>query len=263
MFDHMSKTEYDERMEERGWVIFEEVIAEDTVRDMREDCLAWVDICKAYQIKNGINDSGDGTAHQTVGRNDSLDKFYDMNLFHEYIARYFDEKPYILCCSTPTAGYASKRNYLQKIHRDTRTYIQDYKIRLNMIVMLDDFTVERGATEILSGSHHREEKPNEEYFSENCEPIIGKAGSVVLFNSYLWHRGGRNITENTRVALTIGYTRPFIKPQVDYARMLGEEYGKKISPLTRQVMGYNSRVPVSLDEWYRPVEDRLYHADQG
>lgn len=50
---------------------------------------------------------------------------------------------------------------------------------------------------------------------------------------------------------------------MDYARMLGEENGKTLSPLTRQVLGNNSRVPVSLDEWYRPANERLYHANQG
>jgi len=35
------------------------------------------------------------------------------------------------------------------------------------------------------------------------------------------------------------------------------------SELSRQVLGYNSRVPVRLEEWYRPRESRLYQADQG
>lgn len=260
---NMTDADYDHAMETKGWVIFENAISEDLTNEMKRDVLAWIDICKQYQVKNKINESGDGTAHQTVGRNDSIDKFYDMHLFHRYISRYFEGKPYILSCSTPTAGYSHKPNYLQRIHRDLSTYIHGYNLRLNLIVMLDEFTEERGATQILSGSHLKEERPTDEEFERNCESIVGPAGSVVLFNSYLWHRGGVNKTNETRVALTSGFTRPFVKPQTDYARMLGEEYGENLSEMTRQLLGYNSRVPVSLDEWYRPDALRLYKKGQG
>ncbi|WP_458526261.1 phytanoyl-CoA dioxygenase family protein [Onishia taeanensis] len=253
---------YDHAMEEKGWVIFESALHPDLVAEMKKDVMEWVEICTQYKIKNGVNASGDGTAHQTVGRRDSIDRFYDMHLFHAYISRYFDDKPYILSCSTPTMGCYTAPVYLQKIHRDIRTYIPGYHARMNLIVMLDDFTEENGATQILSGSHHREEEPSKEDFEANCETLKGDAGSVVLFNSYLWHRGGVNRTGQTRVALTSGFTRPFIKPQVDYARMLGEHYGKELSEMTRQLYGYNSRVPLNLDEWYQPETKRLYHPNQ-
>ncbi len=263
MYTEMAMTEYDHQMKEAGWVIFEKAIDNDLVAEMKADVFKWIDICEQYQVARGLSESGDGTAHQTIGGNDSLDRFYDMHLFHDYIAHYFDNKPYILSCSTPTAGYARKRNYLHNIHRDIGTYIPGYNARLNMIVMLDDFTVENGATQILPGSHLTETRPSDEEFEANHVPITGPAGSVVFFNSYLWHRGGHNRTEDTRVALTSGFTRPFIKPQVDYARMLGEEHGRTLSPLTRQLLGYNSRVPVSLDEWYQPDEHRFYQKGQG
>lgn len=263
MYTGMTMAGYDRQMDESGWVIFEKAVSDDLVAEMKADVLKWIALCEEYQIERGLNESGDGTAHQTIGGNDSLDRFYDMHLFHDYIARYFDDKPYILCCSTPTAGYSHKPNYLHRVHRDIATYIPGYNARLNMIVMLDDFTVENGATQLLPGSHHREEKPTDEEFEVNCVPITGPAGSVVFFNSYVWHRGGKNLTQHTRVALTSGFTRPFIKPQLDYARMLGEEYGRRLSPLTRQLLGYNSRVPVSLDEWYRPDAERFYQRGQG
>ncbi|SEK48946.1 Ectoine hydroxylase-related dioxygenase, phytanoyl-CoA dioxygenase (PhyH) family [Halomonas daqiaonensis] len=263
MYTGMTMTDYDHRMDEEGWIIFEKAVDNDLVAEMKADVLKWIDLCEKYQVERGLNDLGDGTAHQTVGGNDSLDRFYHMHLFHDYIARYFDDKPYILCCSTPTAGYAHKRNYLHSVHRDIGSYISCYKARLNMIVMLDDFTVENGATQVLPGSHHKEQKPTDEEFGASCVPITGPAGSVVFFNSYLWHRGGQNRTNDSRVALTSGFTRPFFKPQVDYARMLGEEYGRNLSPLTRQLLGYNSRVPVSLDEWYRPDGARFYQKGQG
>jgi hypothetical protein len=29
------------------------------------------------------------------------------------------------------------------------------------------------------------------------------------------------------------------------------------------VLGYNARVPATLDEWYQPPERRMYRSDQG
>ncbi|MCE8025895.1 phytanoyl-CoA dioxygenase family protein [Billgrantia aerodenitrificans] len=263
MFDCMSIEKFDQEIRERGWVVFEKILPDELTQALREDSLKWIDVCSKYQIKNGINTSGDGTAHQCIGGNDSIDRFIDMHLFHKYIARYFDDKPYICNCCTPIGGFPGANIYVHQVHRDVRTFIPGYHLRLNMLIMCDDFTLENGATYVLSGSHKTEGRPDDDVFERQHERIVAPAGSVSLFNSALWHRGGHNATDRKRVALTIGYGRPFVKPQMDYARMLGEDYGRGLSPLTRQVLGYNARVPVSLDEWYRPVAERLYHADQG
>jgi ectoine hydroxylase-related dioxygenase (phytanoyl-CoA dioxygenase family) len=63
--------------------------------------------------------------------------------------------------------------------------------------------------------------------------------------------------------LTLGFTRPFMKQQLDYPRALGYDRSETLSPALRQLLGYNARVPVSLDEWYQPPDRRLYKRDQG
>jgi ectoine hydroxylase-related dioxygenase (phytanoyl-CoA dioxygenase family) len=251
------------KLKNDGWVIFENMLSDDFVQKMRRDVLKWVDICKQYQIEGKINSTGDGTAHHAVGGNDSIDEFLGLHLFHLYLAEFFEQRPYILHACNPVGGFPNNDTYLQKVHRDVATYIPGYNLRINMIVMLDDFTIENGATRILSGSHLCPEQPDEKGFDENCVPILGKAGSVVLFNSYTWHRGGQNRTPKNRVALTLSFGPAFIKPQMDYARLLGESYGSNLNELSRQVLGYNSRVPTNLGEWYRIRSERLYKDNQG
>ncbi|MDI5934147.1 phytanoyl-CoA dioxygenase family protein [Halomonas kalidii] len=263
MYNLMDVEKFDREIEEKGWVVFRDVLDGSFVDELREDCLKWIDLCTRYQIMNNINETGDGTAHQAVGGNDSIDKFLDMHIFHDYLLRFFDGKPYVLNACTPVGGFPNTNIYIHRVHRDVGIYIKGYWLRINMLVMLDDFTLENGATRVLSGAHLKEEKPTDKEFDDRCDTILGSCGSVALFNSYLWHRGGVNMTDRNRVALTLSFGRPFIKPQLDYARMLGEEYGRGLSALTRQVLGYNCRVPTSHDEWYRPVEDRLYQPGQG
>ncbi|MDR5903051.1 phytanoyl-CoA dioxygenase family protein [Halomonas icarae] len=257
-----SVEEFDKAINDSGWVIFEGALSKAFTEELRADSLKWIDICRGYQTRNGLNTDGDGTAHHCLGSGDSIDRFIDMHLFHPYISRYFGDEPYICNSLTPIGGFPEFTTYVHKLHRDVRTLIPGYPLKLNMLVMCDDFTPENG-TLVLSGSQNRHEPPSDEEFEKHHERFTAPAGSVVLFNSTLWHKGADIHGDRARVALTVGYGRAYVKPAMDYARMLGEEYGRSLSPLTRQVLGYNARVPVSLDEWYRPAGERLYHADQG
>jgi len=54
-----------------------------------------------------------------------------------------------------------------------------------------------------------------------------------------------------------------MKQQLDYPRALGYARCEALSPALRQVLGYNARVPASLDEWYQPPDKRLYKREQG
>jgi len=84
-----------------------------------------------------------------------------------------------------------------------------------------------------------------------------------MFDSNLWHAAGINRSDRPRRALTLAFTRPFMKQQLDYPRALGYARREALSPTLRQLLGYNARVPASLDEWYQPPDKRLYKREQG
>ena len=74
---------------------------------------------------------------------------------------------------------------------------------------------------------------------------------------------GDNNTNRPRRSVTPMFCKPFMKQQFDYPRAVGYDMAEKLLPHTRQVLGYNARVPASLDEWYQPRERRMYRPDQG
>lgn len=258
-----SKETFQLDMELKGWSEFRNALAPDLAERMNRDCLKWIEECNQLQVQNGINAAGDNTGHHTLGRNDSLDHFLGLNPLHEFINFYFQGHPYILHAFNPVAGAPRAATYVHRIHRDARSYLPGANLKLNMLVMLDDFTLENGATQFLESSHRLAERPSEQYFDGNCKSVTGPRGTIVLFNSYLWHRGGFNATDSNRVALTVAFSLPFLKPQLDYARMLGADYAGRLSPLTRQVLGYNAMTPASLNEWYQPEPTRMYKSNQG
>lgn len=150
-----------------------------------------------------------------------------------------------------------------KIHRDTQRFCRPYLLSAQLIVMLDDFTKKNGATYILPKSHLNEEKPSDEEFYSKSIQLEGKAGDIVLFDSLCWHAGGNNLTSYPRRALTLVYTRSFMKQQIDLTE--NQEISLKVSndEYLKRILGYNVRVPRNIDEFNQPSHRRLYKSNQG
>lgn len=71
-----------------------------------------------------------------------------------------------------------------------------------------------GGTEVIPGSH---------LFGAPCPPVmegtkwepqivscLGKAGSVVMFNNQVWHRGGPNLSDRVRYITQVSYARRLV-----------------------------------------------------
>ena len=249
-------------METRGWVIFERAISPSLVERMAADILKSYDICRSIQVKNGVDVNTEYTVHHLIGIADSFLEFLDLMPVKPYIERYFSGK-YILNSFGGAINSAFSRSYAHNIHRDIRTFSGDMPLLLNTLVMLDDFTEQNGATFLMPGGHRLASKPDKDTFYAVAERAIAPAGSILLFNSNLWHAGGDNNTAQARRSVTPMFCKPFVKPQFDYPRALGYDCGASLSPDLRQIVGYNSRIPATLAEWYQPPEKRMYRPDQG
>ncbi len=254
---------FEDEISSRGVVIFNEIVPGDLLARLRQDLPGHQAACQAIAQRNGVGAGLSGAAHHVLGGRDSLDDFFHQLFLDEYIRSFF-QGPYILNSYgainnlTPSSdGY----KHGQQFHRDVRTYSNGFRLMLNMLVMVDDFTTENGATKLVPGSHRVEARPDDDFLEQNCIRATGPAGCIVLFDSNIWHSAAPNTTSNPRRALTLTFARPFFKQQLDYPRLLGEEY--TADERIRQVLGYNSRVPASRHEWYQPPERRMYRPGQG
>lgn len=59
--------------------------------------------------------------------------------------------------------------------------------------MLTDFTAENGATLAVPFSHHTGRPPGRNAYPQEI-PVVGKKGSVLIFDGRIWHRSGANTT---------------------------------------------------------------------
>lgn len=216
----------------------------------------------AIRLRNGVATDASGTLHHLLADDPCyitlLAAFEPFaSLFHTYFGGKFILNSY--------GGVINERNthaYVKNVHRDIRFGSEDRRFMLNALVMLDDFTTDNGATWLLSGSQALAEPPDDERFYAQASRATGKRGSLLLFDSRLWHAGGHNVTDAPRRALTLTFTSPFFKPQLDYPRLLGYRNLEHYDTWLRQVIGFNARVPESLEDFYVPVERRFYQRGQ-
>lgn len=70
---------------------------------------------------------------------------------------------------------------------------------------IDDFTAENGGTRILLGSHQRNRLPREGEAAPGMVSVEAKAGSLLIFESRLWHQTGDNVTSDVLRAAIFGF----------------------------------------------------------
>ncbi|HUJ75399.1 MAG TPA: phytanoyl-CoA dioxygenase family protein, partial [bacterium] len=150
-----------------------------------------------------------------------------------------------------------------KIHIDTPRFIPGYHAGLIMTLALDDFTQENGGTYYLPGSQHLSDPPDEELFELRKVSVARPKGSAVFFNPRTYHRGGFNATDALRAGVTVYAVRSFMKPRFEYTKMIPDAVAETLSERSRKFLGYHSRVPSKMEEFYVLPENRLYKAGQG
>ncbi|MDR6942151.1 phytanoyl-CoA dioxygenase family protein [Mucilaginibacter pocheonensis] len=255
-------TTFDKIMADYGWIIYEDALDANFIEEITSSLVKAYEVRREIQIANGIGANMNGTLHHLVERDTFTLKFLDQKYCANQI-KHFLKGNYILNSLGAVINLKDDRPYVQNIHRDVRSFTGDFKVMIQMMIILDDFTLENGATYFLSGSHKKDDRPDDDYFYNNADRAVAKKGSIILFDSNLWHAAGKNNTNEKRRTLTMAFTRPFFKQQLDYPRFLGYAFGETLNEDLRQVLGYNSRTPENLDEYYQPVEKRMYQPGQG
>lgn len=191
--------------------------------------------------------------------------FYD-TLEHPVIVCLLDiflSETSLIYAFTSSSMPARGANYSHRIHVDCPRVIPKYITNLGIIIALDDFTEENGATYFLPGSFEKSTVPTEDEFFTRAERVFPRRGDLVVFNARTFHSGGVNKTSQDRHALTINACRSFMRQRFDYPRMLSRADSESLSPTLRRLLGFNVRMPTSMDEYYLPEQARLYRANQG
>lgn len=116
---------------------------------------------------------------------------------------------------------------------------------------------------VSPGTHQQAAAPSLSYLQWSEYVIDAPAGALLVFDSTLWHREITDPSDAMRYIVEHQFTKSYIKPHFDYPRVLGEEKMLSLPERTRQLLGWHTRLPASLAEFYLPADQRLYRSDQG
>jgi ectoine hydroxylase-related dioxygenase (phytanoyl-CoA dioxygenase family) len=260
----MTHTEIQE-LETKGYTILRNKIQLDWLDRLSEAIdKSFIDHRK-IQVKNNNDIKTEGVALHVM-LNDSifiefLKHLQDIGFIKNLQDHYFKSKC-ILNSFSALDNLPNQPNFSAIVHRDLRFYSGDFPIMINCLVMVDDFTIENGGTYLLPKSHLKKEKPSDDYFFSNADQATGKRGDILIFNANVWHSSAPNKTQEHRRAIPITISKSFMKQLLDYPRAIGYDRIDEFDYDFQQLLGYHSRVPASLEEWYQPEDKRYYKKDQ-
>lgn len=154
-------------------------------------------------------------------------------------------------------------NYGSRIHVDSPRFIQGYRTNLGYILALNPFTKDNGGTWVLPGSHLSERLPNQNEFDQASIQLTCNCGDAIFFDARLVHKAGVNSTLYARHAITINFCRPFMRSRFDFPKMLKQvSWVRELDDSARKFLGFDVRMPASIDEFYLPESERLYLPNQ-
>lgn len=143
----------------------------------------------------------------------------------------------------------NEKHHQSSWHRDLP--YQDFEISkplaLSALYCVDDFSTETGATIILPFSHRLDLLPSEDFIEKHQMSVGAPRGSVIVFDSMLYHRAGYNSSVNPRRAVNHVFTAGILKQQVDIPAMLDGKY--RDDSFLAMLLGYDSRMAKSVDEY--------------
>lgn len=143
--------------------------------------------------------------------------------------------------SAPTGILIGPGEAAQILHRDDSIYPLPEphgEVVLNTIWAFDDFTVENGATRFALGSRRWE--PGR--FPRDDEPVVPAemtAGSVAFYTGSIWHGGGANRTDRSRLGVILEYVAAWLRPQENHVIGVAPEVVATLPEPLQEMLGYN------------------------
>ena len=147
----------------------------------------------------------------------------------------------------------------QSIHRDQWAFDffpfpAGYEVQCNTIWALTDFTRENGATRVIPGSNHAEDRL--EFKLEDREPAEMEMGSALFYTGAVYHGGGANRSDATRYGLNITYNLAWLRQEENQYLSVPLEVARGLPKDLLRLMGY-SRGAYALgyvDDLRDPIE---------
>ena len=262
----MSISNITTQIREDGWTVVDSIIPEDRVGGIRDGIVATVEDAKASPNSMDLRT----VQGSLINVNQSLAPYLsDPHIVG--VAAALWGRHVKITITTPVIlfpgaggnpqGFHSDWPFNQKHAAAIEEPYPDTPLLLTVIFMLSDFTLKNGATRLVPGSHQIPHNWKKHYGENNRSThpnevrATGKAGSVLIFDSRLWHASAVNHTDQPRTGVTVRYgpwwfnVNP-LKPGFPEREAMLDAEGKKE---TNVVFPLPAQVYESLPDEVRPL----------
>jgi ectoine hydroxylase-related dioxygenase (phytanoyl-CoA dioxygenase family) len=143
----------------------------------------------------------------------------------------------------------TNKHYQSAWHRDLayQHFVSSRPLAVSALYCIDDFSEVTGGTFVLPGSHKTEPFPSREFIQAHERTVTAKAGSALVFDSMIYHRGGVNRSKGLRRGVNHLFGLPFMKQQISFPRSLGGKH--KDHPALSRLLGYDTEAADSVVAW--------------
>jgi ectoine hydroxylase-related dioxygenase (phytanoyl-CoA dioxygenase family) len=276
-----------QRLSVNGFDVLEGIIPPSTVSTVRDEIVA-------IQAKNHaaneealkqtrarghrIGAQGVGSLRQVINHTQCFAPYLAAPTLMELTQRLFGPYVRISCTDCVVTHPGNERGYWHAdwpYNATNASHIPapypDALLHLSSLWMLTDFDATNGGTFVVPGSHRSLENPAADTMKhidrDAPQPtemqVKGTAGSVLVYDSRMWHAVAPNHSDQDRVALIVRYApwwlnlTPTMVGLPDHSRMVLETGGKNYEsiPLKAEVF---AALPAEVKPLYRHwVEDAI------
>lgn len=129
----------------------------------------------------------------------------------------------------------------QQLHRDQWAYDffkfpQGFEAQCNTLWAMTDFTEENGATRVVPGSNHFDDRLR--LGPEDTIPAEMEKGSILFYTGAVYHGGGANRTGETRYGVNITYNRSWLRQEENQYLSVPLEIARTLPVELLKLMGY-------------------------
>lgn len=244
--DQMSGTalaHFDKYMND-GYCVIEDLFSQREIAFLQSETRRILDLPSTNYGSNSFYGNNTKRAYSLLAKTRALDPFLTQPILAELVDALHAPNPLL---SALQLMEICPGEIAQKLHYDQQFSNIGAQTRgddcvVNIIVAIDDFTADNGATVIIPGSHawsgDRVPQPSDLHM-----PVVMKAGSCCLFSGNLWHGGGANNTQKSRRGFIMVFTQPWLRTLENHFLSIPFTTVAHLAPRIQSVLGYSLHHP--------------------
>ncbi len=136
-------------------------------------------------------------------------------------------------------------------HRDLnyQHYTSSRPLALSALLAVDPFDEVTGGTYVLPGTHLFEAFPSEDFVRNHQKVVKCPPGTIIFFDAMLYHRTGKNNSNDVRRAVNHIITPPMLRQQYNFKEIFAQRGVEVEDPKVRDYLGFEYEIPKSVKDW--------------